>query len=112
MSQTNLKTYVFDIDGTLCTLTDGEYEKAEPFQDRIEKVNRLHDEGHKIVLYTARGMGRTDNNSKHAQRMFFDITLEQITSWGIKHHSLILGKPAGDVYVDDKGVKDAEFFSN
>ena len=38
----NLKlTYVFDIDGTLCTLTDGDYEQAKPMIDRIEKVNEL-----------------------------------------------------------------------
>ena len=105
-------TYVFDIDGTLCSLTDGHYEDATPYQDRINKVNSLYDEGNTIVLFTARGMGRTENRSKEAIRMFFDMTLEQVNSWGVKHHRLILGKPSGDHYIDDKGINHEDFFRN
>ena len=32
-------TYVFDIDGTICSLTNGDYKEAEPFYDRIKKIN-------------------------------------------------------------------------
>ena len=39
------KIYVFDIDGTICTNTNGEYEKAVQFEDVIEKVNKLYDGG-------------------------------------------------------------------
>ena len=106
------KTYVFDIDGTLCTNTNGEYEKAMPIANRIEKVNQLYDDGNTIILFTARGMGRTEGNSNAAIRMFFDMTLDQVTNWKIKFHRLILGKPAGDFYIDDKGMKDVEFFGD
>ena len=47
--------YCFDIDGTLCTNTDGDYEKAEPYLDVIAQVNALYDTGHRIIIYTARG---------------------------------------------------------
>ena len=50
-------TYVFDIDGTICTTTDGDYALAKPLKDRIAMVNKLYDEGHTIVFQTARGMG-------------------------------------------------------
>ena len=30
-------TYVFDIDGTICTKTDGDYENAIPIVERVEK---------------------------------------------------------------------------
>ena len=33
-----MKTYVFDIDGTICTNTNGEYENAEPFINNIYKI--------------------------------------------------------------------------
>ena len=33
--------YVFDIDGTICTKTDGDYSKAKPMQERIDVVNKL-----------------------------------------------------------------------
>jgi len=105
-------TYVFDIDGTICTNTGGEYENAEPYNNRIEKINELYEEGHKIVFNTARGMGRNKNCSKTAIRMFFDLTYKQLNDWKVKYHSLILGKPAGDIYIDDKGMNDESFFAN
>ena len=102
--------YVFDIDGTICTLTDGDYDTA--LQDRIDRVNALYDEGHKIIFQTARGMGRTHNNPSHAFDLFYVFTFNQLTEWGVKFHSLFLGKPAGDIYIDDKGIKDEDFFTN
>ena len=46
--------YVIDIDGTICSpITGRDYTKAEPWEDRIDKVNKLYDEGHEIaVSYT------------------------------------------------------------
>ncbi len=105
-------TYVFDIDGTICTVTEGDYENAQPLQDRIDKVNQLYDEGHSIIFHTARGMGRTRNNPSHAFDLFYVFTFNQLTEWGVKFHSLFLGKPSGDIYIDDKGIKDEHFFTD
>jgi len=104
--------YVFDIDGTICTLTDGDYTTAKPIKHRIQKVNALYDEGHTIIFQTARGMGRTKNDSARACQMFYELTQKQLEEWGVKYHSLFLGKPAGDIYIDDKGMKDEDFFTN
>jgi len=105
-------TYVFDIDGTICTQTDGNYEEALPFKERIKKVNELYDEGHTIFFYTARGMGRNDNDGSKAWPEFYTFTDRQLKSWGVKFHGVKLGKPAGDIYIDDKGMKDEDFFGN
>ena len=48
-------TYCIDLDGTLCSNTFGEYEKAAPIQYAIDQVNFLHSVGHKIKIFTARG---------------------------------------------------------
>ena len=104
-------TYVIDIDGTICTNTNGDYENAKPILERIEKVNRLYDEGNKIVFLTARGMGRSGNSSAYAYSAFYELTCKQLKMWGVKYHNLFLGKPSGDVYIDDKGVKDEDFFN-
>ena len=103
--------YVFDIDGTLCETIDGDYENSKPLQERIEIVNHLYDGGHTITLYTARGMGRSDNSFVYAHEAFYELTRTQVKDWGIKFHDLFLGKPAGDVYVDDKAIKDIDFFT-
>ena len=48
--------FCFDIDGTICsTVNDGDYTKAEPFHDRILKINKLYEDGNTIIFNTARG---------------------------------------------------------
>ena len=106
------QSYVFDIDGTICTLTDGNYEKAEPLTERIAINNKLYDEGKEIIYHTARGMGRFKNDSTRATPEFFTFTVKQLESWGVKFHKVSLGKPAGDIYIDDKGIRDENFYGN
>ena len=96
-------TYCFDIDGTICSVTDNQqYQKAEPYQDRIDRINNLYDQGHTIKFHTARG--QTSGKS------FQELTLLQLEKWGAKYHSVIFGKPSADVYVDDKGISPTHFF--
>jgi len=104
--------YVFDIDGTICVNSNSDYENSIPLDDRIKKINRLYDEGNTIVFQTARGMGRSDNSSAFAYAKFFEMTEQQLHEWGVKYHSLFLGKPAGDFYIDDKGIRDEDFFTD
>ena len=105
--------YVFDIDGTICDKNkNDDYDKSYPFLERIRKINKLYDEGNEIVFFTARGMGRHNNNTRLAIQQFYSLTENQLEKWGVKYHELILGKPSGDIYVDDKGIKDGHFFAN
>ena len=103
-------TYVFDIDGTICNTKDGDYENSEPYPDRIEIVNKLYDAGHRIIFQTARGMGRSNNSFAYAHEAFYDLTRSQLIEWGVKFHELFLGKPAGDIYIDDKAMSDNSYF--
>tara|TARA_Y100000034_G_scaffold76405_1_gene91814 strand:- start:3405 stop:3728 length:324 start_codon:yes stop_codon:yes gene_type:complete len=107
-----MATYVFDIDGTICTSSNSEYESATPIQSRIKAVNDLYDEGHSIIFQTARGMGRSGNSQAYARTAFYEFTRNQLEEWGVKYHSLFLGKPSGDYYVDDKGIRDEDFFTD
>jgi len=103
-------TYVFDIDGTICSLTEGDYKNAIPYVKRINKVNSLYKEGNEIIFFTARGMGRTKNDPNLAHELFYELTCKQLLDWGVKYNKLWLGKPSGDFYIDDKGIKDEDFF--
>lgn len=109
------KVYVIDIDGTICDKPecreDGGYESSIPKIDRIEKINQLYDSGNIIKYFTARGMGRSGDNPEQAIEMFYEITKNQLNSWGCKYHQLILGKPSADYYIDDKGINDNDFFN-
>ena len=89
-----MTTYVIDIDGTICTNTFGEYKKAEPFYDRIAYINKLYSEGNVIKFFTARG-----STSKID---WTEITKKQLFDWDVNYHELIMGKPEGDIFIDDK----------
>ena len=110
--------YCVDIDGTICSSTVGrDYHKAEPWQDRIKVLNKLYDEGNYIIYFTARAMGRFSGYShsiaaKKAEEVLFNLTKQQLDDWGVKYHELIMGKPHADYFIDDKGVKDEDFFLN
>jgi uncharacterized HAD superfamily protein len=97
------KVFCFDIDGTICTNTDGTYDVAEPMAERISKLNSLYDDGHEIILFTARGSTTgIDWSSK---------TKAQMHAWGVKYHKLMFGKPFAHVFIDDRAVKDTDWFS-
>ena len=107
------KTYVIDIDGTICDWQAGrDYTLAEPFPERIKEINKLYDKGNTIKYFTARGMGSFGGRSDKAIEAFYAITESQLDRWGCKYHQLILGKPSGDCYIDDKGVDANEFFKH
>lgn len=88
--------YCFDIDGTLCTKTDGAYELAQPFPERISVINSLHSSGHTIKLFTARGSTTGIDWRK--------LTESQLSEWNVNYHELIMGKPEADIFIDDKAI--------
>ena len=96
-----MAVYCFDIDGTLCAQEASDYSRAEPFHERIKRVNSLFAEGHRIVLFTARG-----SKSGIDWR---ESTLSQLAEWGVKYHELIVGKPHADFYIDDKAIHSDDF---
>jgi len=94
--------YSFDIDGTICTDTNGDYEKAVPYKDRIDRINKLYYEGHTIILFTGRG-----NTTGIDWGM---VTKQQLKEWRVAYHQLIFGKPYAEIYIDNKGVNADVFF--
>ena len=95
------KVFVFDIDGTICTNTNGAYKTARPFPNMIKKINDLYD-NNEIVMMTARGATSGID--------WTEFTTNQLTEWGVKYHKLIMNKkPYGDLYVDDKAIHASAF---
>ena len=97
--------YCFDLDGTLCNTDGNNYKDSTPKKERIEIINNLYDEGHTILIDTARGCVSGKN--------YFFFTMEQLKSWGVKFHTLRTGiKFGADIFIDDKGIKDQRFFKD
>ena len=88
--------FIIDIDGTICS-QEKDYNDAEPFLNVIERINFLYDQGEEIIMFTARGT--------ETEIDWREVTEKQFKKWGLKYHQLIFGKPAGDIYVDDRSEK-------
>lgn len=86
-----------DIDGVLMTQDKQNpswYHKAKPIKENIEKLNNLYDEGHTIILWTARGcISGID---------WREFTEKQLKKYRVKYHKLRLDKPYYDLFIDDK----------
>lgn len=94
--------YYVDIDQTICNTTKSEYSNATPYLSRIEKINKLFDDGHEIHYWTARG-SKSGINWK-------DLTLRQLRTWGVKYTTLNMNKPVYDFWIDDKAINSEDFF--
>ena len=96
--------YYVDIDETICYYNgERHYKNARPNHERIKKINRLHEQGHKVVYGTARG-GTTGID-------WTELTQEQLTRWGVKYDELKMWKPAYDVFICDKAINSERFFN-
>jgi len=98
------QSYVFDLDGTICTETRGEYHNAQPIREAVEVVNRVYRSGAEVIVHTARGMKRYNNDAAMVYAMLYDTTRSQLASWGVEYDKLIMGKPCGTP-IDEDGLK-------
>ena len=101
----NKKIICFDIDGTICTHTKGDYSKAILFKEAKNKINSLYNKGYKIIFFTSRYMNRYNGNRDLIYKEGYDFTYKQLIDWGLKFHELHMCKPLYDKIYDDKSYK-------
>lgn len=90
-----------DIDETICHSPNKDYPNSTPIQENINKANKLYDDGHKIVYWTARGSGSGID--------WTELTTKQLSLWGVKYHEVKLGKPSYDLFIDDKALNTTDW---
>jgi len=107
----NTKILAFDLDDTLCfrpkekeSLGIDKYNYCEPIQEMIDLSNSLYDKGYTIYIYTARGMHTLNGDVKEIYAKLYDITLNSLEKWGVKHNGLYMGKLHYDLLIDDKAM--------
>lgn len=94
-----MTTYVFDMDGTLCTQKHpdkADWTTAKPTK-LVKKLNELYKGGHTIYIFTCRPL------SKHK------VTKQWLKKYGVKYHHIVFDKPPGDIFIDDKSITPNEF---
>ncbi len=84
---------IIDLDGTICT-EEKTYSRAlaKPINGAVDHINKLYDGGNIIIIYSARTW------------MEFEMTTDWLRKNNIKYHQLVLGKPIGDVWIDDRAI--------
>ena len=91
-----------DIDETICTLGENsgtrytrDYNLAVPRQEQIDKINKLYNEGHEIIYWTARG--------GHSGIDWSELTKKQLDECGCKYTRIEKEKkPSYDLFICDK----------
>ena len=98
------KKYCFDIDGVICKTYMSDYKKSKPITKAIKKINEIYSRGDRVIIFTARFMGRSNENIHTAKKRGYEFTYRQLKNWNVKFHKLIFGKPSFDFIIDDKSV--------
>ena len=103
------KIIAFDLDDVICYRPSGyedlgpfKYDHCQPIQETIDLINELYDDGHKIIVYTARGMSQYNGNVNLIHSNLYCRTITQLNSWSVKYDQLVMGKIHFDVLIDDK----------
>lgn len=97
-----MKTYIVDIDNTICISSKSDYANSKPIYERIAKINKLYDDGNTIIYWTARG-GNSGID-------WTDKTHSQLAAWGCKYNEIRMNKPVYDLWIDDKAINSEEYF--
>jgi capsule biosynthesis phosphatase len=96
----------FDFDNTLVTYPTipGDYTSVKPITSNIELLNKFKNEGHEIIIYTARRMATHNGNVGKVIKDIGIITFNTLEKFNIQYDELIFGKPIADIYIDDKAL--------
>ncbi|MDD4625224.1 MAG: hypothetical protein PHC82_02790 [Candidatus Pacebacteria bacterium] len=85
---------IIDLDGVICEEKPTfERPMAKPLSGAKENINNFYEQGHTIVIYSARSWPE------------YKMTKDWLDKNGFKYHELVLGKPVGDVWIDDRAIK-------
>ena len=96
----------FDLDNTLVTQPTviGDYSTVKPINKNIQLLNDLKNDGHEIIIYTARRMATHKHNVGKVIKDIAFITINTLDKFDIYYDELIFGKPIADIYIDDRAI--------
>ena len=96
----------FDLDNTLVTnpTIANDYSTVKPIVKNIQLLNYLKNDGHEIIIYTARRMTTHKGNIGKLIKDIASVTINTLEKLDIQYDELIFGKPIADIYIDDKAI--------
>lgn len=85
---------VVDLDGVIAKEKEGwDYTNCIPLPEAVDSMITLKNWGHTIIIHSSRFPED------------YDVTISWLHRYKIPFDNLILGKPRGDLYIDDRGLR-------
>lgn len=94
---------MIDIDGTISELkkTGQTYSDLRLNPGAVEKIRQLKEDGHYIILQTARHMKTCHGDQGQVVAKIGKITLDWLDQNNVPYDEIYFGKPYADIYIDD-----------
>lgn len=91
---------IIDLDGTICT-EEKQFSRAlaRPLPGAIDAIRHLKEKGHTVIIYSARTWAE------------YELTVDWLVRHNVAYDQLILGKPQGDFWIDDRAVPHVDWQS-
>jgi capsule biosynthesis phosphatase len=109
MKERAARTMVVDVDDTILVTQNRDYANSVPKEDVVSKLREARDKGWYIILFTARGMGRSNGNIESVREEVAQEIESFCSRFCVPYNEIMLGKPWAAMYVDDKGLRPDEF---
>jgi capsule biosynthesis phosphatase len=96
-----------DLDGVICTIKKKEetYADVLPIENAITNIKKLKDDGHYIIIHTARHMKTCEGNVGKVNARLAKVTLDWLEKYDIPYDEIYFGKPWANVYIDDNAFR-------
>lgn len=96
----------FDLDNTLVTYptVPNDYSTVKPIKPMVELARKMHEEGHTIIIHTARRMKTHANNVGAVLKDVGRVTFDTLEKFQIPYDEILFGKPIADMYIDDRAI--------
>ena len=96
-----------DLDGVIAGFKkEGEtYLDVQPIEGAIEKLRKLKENGHYLIIFTARHMKTCDGNVGKVTAKIGKITIDWLAKHEVPYDEIYFGKPWAHVYIDDNAFR-------
>lgn len=109
-----MKRLIFDLDETLCSARDRDYENAEPKLDVISKLREYKSQGFQIAISTSRNMRTFEGSVGKITAHTLPVILAWLDRHEVPYDEVHVAKPwcgDGGFYIDDRAIRPQEFLN-
>ncbi|WP_122902174.1 HAD-IIIC family phosphatase [Acinetobacter sp. B51(2017)] len=107
-----MKRIIMDIDDTICTTNNGDYQNSKPIAEVVDKIREYKALGFEICLSTSRNMRTYEGNTGKIAANTLPVLIKWLDQHQVPYDEIYIAKPwcgFEGFYVDDKAIRPDEF---